>query len=84
MAGWHNAAGTAPVANWWTNGSNAIAFSRGSAAWVAINAENTPVTEDFSTGLPAGDLLRRDQRRGHRRGLHRRHGHGERGAARPR
>ncbi len=54
MVGWHNAAGTAPVANWWTDGSNAIAFSRGSAAWVAINAENAPVTEDFSTGLPAG------------------------------
>ena len=54
MVGWHNAAGAAPVANWWTDGSNAIAFSRGSAAWVAINAENAPVTEDFSTGLPAG------------------------------
>lgn len=54
MVGWHNAAGTAPVANWWTDGSNAIAFSRGSAAWVAINAENAPVTETFSTGLPAG------------------------------
>jgi alpha-amylase len=54
MVGWHNAAGTAPVANWWSDGSNAIAFSRGSAAWVAINAENAPVTEDFSTGLPAG------------------------------
>ena len=54
MVGWHNAAGTAPVANWWTDGSNAIAFSRGSAAWVAINAESAPVTENFSTGLPAG------------------------------
>lgn len=54
MVGWHNAAGTASVANWWTDGSDAIAFSRGSAAWVAINAENAPVTETFSTGLPAG------------------------------
>ena len=54
MVGWHNAAGAAPVANWWSDGSNAIAFSRGSAAWVAINAESAPVTEDFSTGLPAG------------------------------
>lgn len=54
MVGWHNASGTAPVANWWTDGSNAIAFSRGSAAWVAINAEIGPVTETFSTGLPAG------------------------------
>jgi len=54
MVGWHNAAGAAPVANWWTDGSNAIAFSRGSSAWVAINAENSPVTESFTTGLPAG------------------------------
>ena len=54
MVGWHNAAGTAAVANWWSDGSDAIAFSRGSAAWVAINAENAPVTETFTTGLPAG------------------------------
>jgi alpha-amylase len=54
MVGWRNAAGSAPVANWWTDGSNAIAFSRGSAAWVAINGESAPVTETFSTGLPAG------------------------------
>src|ERR1039457_425896 len=54
MVGWHNAAGPAPVANWWTDGSNASAFSRGSSAWVAINAESSPVTETFSTGLPAG------------------------------
>jgi alpha-amylase len=54
MVGWHNAAGTAPVANWWTDGSNAIAFSRGSSAWVAVDAESSPVTETFTTGLPAG------------------------------
>ena len=54
MVGWHNAAGTAPVANWWSDGRDAIAFSRGSSAWVAINAESTPVTGDFSTGLAAG------------------------------
>ena len=39
---------------WWTDGSNAIAFSCGSSSWVAINAESSPVTETFSTGLPAG------------------------------
>jgi alpha-amylase len=58
MVGWHNAvgraAGTAAVANWWTDGSNAIAFSRGSTAWVAINNESSPVTQTFTTGLPAG------------------------------
>ena len=54
MVGWHNAAGPAPVANWWSDGGDAIAFSRGSAAWVAINAQGAPVTGTFSTGLPAG------------------------------
>ncbi len=54
MVGWHNAAGAAPVANWWSDGRDAIAFSRGASAWIAINAESTPVTEDFSTGLAAG------------------------------
>jgi alpha-amylase len=54
MVGWHNAAGDAPVANWWTDGSDAIAFSRGSSAWVAINAESAAVTQTFTTGLPAG------------------------------
>src|SRR6266851_6115549 len=54
MVGWRGAAGTAAVQNWWTDGSDAIAFSRGSAAWVAIDDENSPVTRAFSTGLPAG------------------------------
>jgi alpha-amylase len=54
MVGWHDAAGSAPVANWWTDGSNAIAFSRGSSAWTAINAESAPRVQTFSTGLPAG------------------------------
>jgi alpha-amylase len=54
MVGWHNAAGSAAVANWWTDGSNAIAFSRGSSAFVAINKESSPITETFTTGLAAG------------------------------
>jgi alpha-amylase len=54
MVGWHNAAGTAAVAYWWIDGGNAIAFSRGASAWVAINAESSAVTQTFSTGLPAG------------------------------
>ena len=54
MVGWHGAAGSTPVANWWSDGENAIAFSRGNDAWVAINDESGPVTETFSTGLPEG------------------------------
>jgi alpha-amylase len=54
MVGWRGAAGSAPVQNWWSDGSNAIAFSRGSSAFVAINKESSPVSETFTTGLPAG------------------------------
>lgn len=44
-----------PVANWWDNGGNAIAFSRGNLGFVAINREVTDVNRSFATGLPAGD-----------------------------
>jgi alpha-amylase len=54
MVGWHNAAGSAAVANWWSDGDDAIAFSRGDSAWVAINDESSALTETFSTGLPEG------------------------------
>jgi len=54
MTGWHNAAGSAAVENWWSDGDDAIAFSRGSDAWVAINDESSSLTSTFATGLPAG------------------------------
>ncbi len=52
-------AGTA-FNNWWDNGANAIAFSRGSRGFVAINREATAVNATVPTGLPVGtyvDLL---------------------------
>jgi alpha-amylase len=54
MVGWHNAAGSEPVANWWTDGDDAIAFSRGGDAWAGINDESSPITQTFTTGLPEG------------------------------
>jgi alpha-amylase len=42
------------VTQWWDNGSNAIAFSRGNKGFVAINREATPVVVSTATGLPAG------------------------------
>jgi alpha-amylase len=54
MVGWHNAAQGQPVANWWDNGNNAIAFSRGGTAWIGINNSADAVTSTFSTGLEAG------------------------------
>jgi alpha-amylase len=46
-------AGTA-VTNWWDNGANAIAFSRGDKGFVAINRESQSVSVAVITGLPAG------------------------------
>ncbi len=42
------------VSNWWTNGNNQIAFSRGDNGFVAINKESSNLTRVFQTGLPAG------------------------------
>jgi hypothetical protein len=54
MVGWHNAVTGTAVANWWTDGSNAISFSRGSAGFVAINNGSAPITRAFQTGLAVG------------------------------
>ncbi len=56
MVGWHNLALTDndPVANWTTSGSNFVAFSRGSDAWIAINNGTSPISGTFPTGLPNG------------------------------
>ena len=42
------------INNWWDNGGNAIAFSRGAKGFVAINREATPLAATVPTGLPAG------------------------------
>lgn len=47
-------AGTAQL-NWWDNGANAIAFSRGDKGFVAINHESGSITRTFATGLAAGN-----------------------------
>jgi len=54
MVGWHNAVGDAPVANWYDDGVNLIAFSRGDKGWIAINNETSAQTKTFATGLGAG------------------------------
>jgi alpha-amylase len=46
-------AGTA-MNDWWDNGANAIAFSRGDKGFVAINRESQSVSVAVITGLPAG------------------------------
>ncbi len=46
-------AGTS-VTNWWDNGANAIAFSRGDKGFVAINRESSAISASVTTGLAAG------------------------------
>jgi len=50
----HNVAGNAPVRNWYDDGVDLAAFSRGDRAWIAINDESTPQTHTFQTGLRHG------------------------------
>jgi len=54
MVGVRNASAGAAVTNWWSNGSNQIAFGRGSAAFVAFNRNGSALTRTFQTSLPAG------------------------------
>ncbi|MEV7614599.1 carbohydrate-binding module family 20 domain-containing protein [Streptomyces sp. NPDC089799] len=55
MVAFRNTARGQGVVNWWDDGADAIAFGRGSTAYVAINHEGTPLTRTFQTSLPAGD-----------------------------
>ncbi|WP_449061830.1 carbohydrate-binding module family 20 domain-containing protein [Planomonospora algeriensis] len=54
MAGFHNAVAGTPVANWYDDGGDLIAFSRGTKGWVAINNGTGSATRTFTTGLPTG------------------------------
>ena len=46
-------AGT-PVVQWWDDGANAIAFSRGDRGFVAISRESAPLAATVATGMPPG------------------------------
>jgi alpha-amylase len=54
MVALRNAAAGAPVTDWWSNGSDQIAFGRGGAAYVAFNRGGTALTRTFQTGLASG------------------------------
>ncbi|XP_050462477.1 alpha-amylase 2-like [Cataglyphis hispanica] len=53
MAHFRNLVNDEPVENWWTDGKNQIAFSRGSKGFIALNVEGD-LSEKLQTGLPAG------------------------------
>ncbi|MEY9962222.1 alpha-amylase [Streptacidiphilus sp. MAP12-16] len=54
LVAWHNHTAGQSVANWYDDGSNLIAFSRGNQGWIAINNESSAQTKTFATGLAAG------------------------------
>jgi len=54
MVAWHNYATGSPVSNWYDDGNNLAAFSRGNKAWIAVNNETAAKTVTVATGLPAG------------------------------
>jgi alpha-amylase len=55
MVGFRKTAGSAPVANFWSNGANQIAFSRGDRAFIALNRDTAPLAQALLTGLPGGE-----------------------------
>ncbi|MEV7276667.1 carbohydrate-binding module family 20 domain-containing protein [Streptomyces sp. NPDC093111] len=54
MVAFRNTARGQAVTDWWDNGNNAIAFGRGTKAYVAINHEGSALTRTYQTSLPAG------------------------------
>jgi alpha-amylase len=55
MVGFRKVAGSAATSNFWSNGANQIAFSRGDRAFIVINHESAALSQTLLTGLPAGD-----------------------------
>ena len=53
MVGFHNASYGTGLTNWWSNGSNQIAFGRGANAYAVFNRGGS-LNRTFSTSLPAG------------------------------
>lgn len=66
MVGFRNAVKDSGVENWWDNGNNQIAFSRGNKGFIAFNLERNDLNERLYTGLPPGQYC--DVITGKRRG----------------
>ena len=54
MVAFHNDVGNAPVANWYDDGVNLIAFSRGDRGFFSTNNETAAKTITVQTGLRRG------------------------------
>jgi alpha-amylase len=54
MVGFRRAVAGAGANDWWDNGANAIAFSRGDRGFVALNLEDTTVAVNVTSSLQPG------------------------------
>ncbi|XP_013389804.1 pancreatic alpha-amylase, partial [Lingula anatina] len=54
MVAFRNACDGEEISNWWDNGNNQIAFSRGNKGFIAINNDGNGLDATLQTGLPAG------------------------------
>ncbi|MBT0769403.1 alpha-amylase family protein [Kineosporia sp. J2-2] len=54
MVKFRNSVGDAAVTNWSDDGSNLIAFSRGTKGWTSLNNNSSAKTQSFQTNLAAG------------------------------
>ncbi|WP_406044098.1 alpha-amylase family glycosyl hydrolase [Micromonospora sp. NBC_00898] len=54
MVGFRNTVAGTGVSNWWSNGSNQIAFGRNGKGYVVFNRDGGPLSRSFQTSLPAG------------------------------
>ncbi|XP_038066138.1 alpha-amylase-like [Patiria miniata] len=55
MVAFRNIAAGQPLRNWWSNGSQQIAFGRGDRAFVVINNDDYRLSQALNTGLPTGE-----------------------------
>uniref|UniRef100_A0A3P8XCE6 Alpha-amylase n=1 Tax=Esox lucius TaxID=8010 RepID=A0A3P8XCE6_ESOLU len=54
MVMFHNVVDGEPLANWWDNGENQIAFGRGNQGFIVINNDDCPLDVTLYTGLAEG------------------------------
>lgn len=55
MIGFRNVVSGTIVENWWSNGENQIAFSRGNQGFIVFNGQyGVDLSQSLQTGLPAG------------------------------
>ncbi|XP_071800339.1 alpha-amylase-like [Asterias amurensis] len=54
LVGFQNASAGQPLANFWSNGNQQIAFGRGDKAFIVFNNEGNLLSQKLPTGLPEG------------------------------